>query len=281
MKTVLVLTDETEVGAHVTTRVHELNAAYPDLKVFVLVPAAKVVASISGGQIDGSARAHEQLADAMERFRQIGVSVAGKVGGNDPLEATRAVLPEVKPDLIIVSTFPAGLSRWIGMDLPHRLRRRFGIPVEDLLGKPVFDSDWNRKPRPVQGPIRVLLIDDSEEEAQLVKHALAETDRRVDLSVVNSGSEAVELLRTRGQDDIDLVLLDLRMPKIDGHDFLEILGEEFDVDGLNVTVVTSSTSDDDRARAHALGAGAFVYKDPDIDVFTDTIHSVIDEVAYS
>lgn len=281
MTTILVLTDETEVGAHVTTRVHELHEADPNLKVFVLVPAAKVVASITGGEVDGAARAHEQLSDAIELFNQINISATGKVGGHDPMEAVRSVMPELEPDLILVSTLPGGISRWLNMDLPHRLRRRFGVPVEDLMGKPVFDSDWKRSRRSIDGPIRILLVEDSQAEAQLMRHALAETQERIDLVVVGNGAAAVELLRKSGQDDIDLVLLDLHMPQVDGHEFLEIVSQDFDVDALNVTVVTSSTSDEDRVRAHALGAGAYVIKDPDLNVFSDAIHSVIDEVAHA
>ncbi|NNC42024.1 MAG: response regulator, partial [Acidimicrobiia bacterium] len=88
-------------------------------------------------------------------------------------------------------------------------------------------------------------------------------------------------VRANGQDEIDLVLLDLKMPKVDGHEFLEIMAKEFNVDALNVTVVTSSVSTEDQERAHALGAGAYVIKDPDIHSFKEAIQSVIDEVAES
>ena len=99
--------------------------------------------------------------------------------------------------------------------------------------------------------------------------------------MVGDGAEAVNHIRVHGQKDIDLVLLDLKMPKVDGHEFLEIVGREFDVNALNVTVVTSSVSDEDRERAHALGAGAYVVKDPDIYEFQAAIHSIVTEVAHS
>ena len=256
MKNVLVLTDGTEVGAHVTTRVHELHKAEPDLAVFVLVPASKVVASIHGHEVSGDERAATQLQEAIQLFRNIGVSADGEIGGHDPVQATRMVLSHLRPDLILVSTLPLGSSRWLNMDLPHRLRRRFGIPVEYVLGKPVNDNDWANPPEPIDGPISILLVEDSNEEARLMRHVLTETEARIDLTVVGNGAEAVDVLRTDGQDHIDLVLLDLHMPKIDGHQFLEIVGSEFDVDALNVTVVTSSTEQIDRERAHALGCGS-------------------------
>ena len=277
MKTVLVLTDGTEVGAHVTTRIHELHKAEPDLAVHVVVPA-RVVASIHGHEVPGDERAAAQLQEAIQLFKNIGVDADGEIGGHDPIQATRMVLPQLRPDLILVSTLPLGSSRWLNMDLPHRLRRRFGIPVEYVLGKPVKDSEWANEPQPIEGPIRILLVEDSKEEQRLMRHVLTETEARIDLTVVGNGAEAVDVLRSNGQDHIDLVLLDLNMPQIDGHQFLEIVGSEFDVDALNVTVVTSSTEQIDRERAHALGAGAYVFKDPDIHVFTETIQSVIEEV---
>ncbi len=281
IETVLVLTDGAEVGAHVTTRVRELKTQAPDLQVHVLVPAPKWISSIHGRQVDGEERAKVQLSDALELFQQIGISATGEVGGHDPMKATKLVIPRVRPDLILVSTLPSGLSRWLTMDLPHRLARRFRIPVEYVMGKPVNDDDWGAMPRRSGGPLRILLVEDSIEEAKLMRFALGQTEERIDLTVVGNGAEAVEHVRANGQDEIDLVLLDLKMPKVDGHEFLEIMGQEFDVDALNVTVVTSSVSTEDRERAHALGAGAYVIKDPDIHAFKDAIQSVIDEVAES
>lgn len=280
VNTVLVLIDGAEVGAHVTTRVHELHATAPDLNVYVLVPAAAAVASIHGHQVEGVERAHAQLEAAIALFENIGLRATGEVGPHDPMKATKQALTHLRPDLILVSTLPLGSSRWLNMDLPHRLRRRFRIPVEYVMGKPVNDNDWQTLPDPIEGPLRVLLVEDSPAEAHLMRHALAESSVRIDLSVVGDGAEAIDELRRRGQDSLDLVLLDLRMPHVDGHEFLEIVGREFDVDALNVTVVTGSRDTGDRELAHALGAGAYVYKDADVEVFTQTIISVIDEVAH-
>ncbi len=281
MRTVLVVTDGTEVGAHVTTRVRELDEAEPDLHVHVLVPAPKWIPSIHGHQVEGDERANVQLREALDLFDLIGVQATGEVGGPDPMQATGQVLPMVRPDLILVSTLPVGISRWLNMDLPHRLVRRFGIPVEHVMGKPVDDNQWESMPRRHDGPIRILLVEDSADEARIMRFALGETQERIDLTVVGDGAEAVAHIRRYGQDDIDLVLLDLKMPRVDGHEFLEIMARDFDVNALNVTVVTSSVALEDRERAHALGAGAYVIKDPDIHEFTDAIHSIVTEVATS
>ncbi len=278
---ILVLTDGTEVGAHVTTRLLELQSGDPDLHVHLLIPVPKSISSIHGHEIDAHERAELQLRDALALFERIGIEATGQLGGHDPMAAAADVIPLVAPSLILVSTLPMGLSRWLSMDLPHRLARRFAIPVDHLLGKPVNDNDWEAVRRPREGPIQILLVEDSADEARLMRIALAETEERIDLIVVRDGAEAVEHIRVNGQDDIDLVLLDLRMPKVDGHQFLEIMGREFDVNALNVTVVTSSVAEEDRKRAHALGAGAYVVKDPDIHEFRAAIHSVVTEIANS
>lgn len=281
MDTVLVITDGTEVGAHVTTRVREIRTHLPDVRVYVLVPTVKSIASIHGYQIDGDERAKVQLQDAIELFKKTGVDTTGEVGHHDPMRAAARVIPLVKPNLILVSGMPSGMKRWLNMDLPHRLARRFGIPVEHVMGKPVNDNDWETQRRTHDGPLRILLVEDSPAEARLMKYALGETEERIDLTVVGNGAEAIDHVRDAGEAEIDLVLLDLEMPRVGGHEFLEIMGKEFNVDALNVTVVTSSVATEDRERAHALGAGAYVVKDPDIEVFCESIQSIVTEVATS
>ena len=247
----------------------------PDIQAYVVVPAAKLVASIYGHQVDGAERAHVQLKEDLRLIEMMGVSADGEVGVRDPMQATKDALSHLQPDLILVSTLPSGLRAWFYMDLQSRLRRRFGIKVEQVLGKPVDDNEWQAPPEPIEGAVRILLVEDSPAEAHLMRHALAESRVRIDLTVVGDGSEALEELRRRGQDGIDLVLLDLRLPHIDGHRFLEIVGEEFDVDSLNVTVVSGSADSRDRERAYALGAGGFVVKDADLNVFTESVGSVL------
>jgi hypothetical protein len=72
--------------------------------------------------------ADARLADALERFRALGADVEGEVGDSSPMEAVRDVLWREPPfDAIILSTLPAGVSRWLRQDLPHRIERTFGV----------------------------------------------------------------------------------------------------------------------------------------------------------
>jgi GABA permease len=63
------------------------------------------------------------------RLRQIGATADGAVGDPDPVKAIEEVLVQRAFDEIILSTLPQGISRWLALDLPHRIRRRTDIPL--------------------------------------------------------------------------------------------------------------------------------------------------------
>jgi hypothetical protein len=56
--------------------------------------------------------------------------VTGEVGDADPMRAIKHALAQGRYSGLIISTLPAGLSRWVHMDLPHRALREFGLLVE-------------------------------------------------------------------------------------------------------------------------------------------------------
>jgi hypothetical protein len=62
-----------------------------------------------------------------------GIEVSGEIGDDDPVLAVADVLNRQHIDEIVVSTLPPGASRWIKRDLPHRIARRFGIPVSHVV----------------------------------------------------------------------------------------------------------------------------------------------------
>lgn len=77
------------------------------------------------------ARSQRRLDRMLERIRSCGGVAAGEIGDSDPVLAARDALthhPEL--DDVLLSTLPAGLSRWIRMDVPSRLDRAVDLPVE-------------------------------------------------------------------------------------------------------------------------------------------------------
>jgi GABA permease len=69
----------------------------------------------------------------LDGLAAMGVPAEGELGGASPLEAIEKVCAEREFDEIIVTTLPRHLSRWLRADLPHRVERRFGLPVTTII----------------------------------------------------------------------------------------------------------------------------------------------------
>jgi hypothetical protein len=83
------------------------------------------------------ADARARLAEALERMEESGLdNVEGSVGDPDPVVAVMELWDPMKFDEIIVSTLPTGSSRWLGLDLPHRLEKLTSVPVRHVVSKP-------------------------------------------------------------------------------------------------------------------------------------------------
>lgn len=88
---------------------------------------------------DARARAvaRQNLEEAQARFATHGLVTTGEVGEASPVEAVGTVLEREGSqafDAVIVSTLPHGVSRWLGLDAPTQIRRRFGVEVIHLIG---------------------------------------------------------------------------------------------------------------------------------------------------
>lgn len=76
-------------------------------------------------------RAFDRLKEATARFQALGCSeVRGDVGDPDPVDAAEHALKNAGPfDEVIVSTLPRGMSKWLGLDLVSKIKRRTDLPV--------------------------------------------------------------------------------------------------------------------------------------------------------
>jgi hypothetical protein len=85
----------------------------------------------------GGAEARTRLETALERMREAGLeNVEGQVGDPDPVVAVMEAWDPMKFDEILVSTLPTGSSRWLGLDLPHRLEKLTAVPVRHVISTP-------------------------------------------------------------------------------------------------------------------------------------------------
>jgi hypothetical protein len=78
---------------------------------------------------EGVAVARSNLDTELGRLRDLGAIADGAVGDPNPMTAIENAVAEQQFDEIILSTLPAGISRWLALDLPHRIRRKFDIPL--------------------------------------------------------------------------------------------------------------------------------------------------------
>jgi two-component system, response regulator len=115
--------------------------------------------------------------------------------------------------------------------------------------------------------LRILLVEDDEDHVFLIRRALADTeDVAVTVEVATDGEQAVErLARSRYEPGgrPHLVLLDLKMPRMDGLEVLRRVRADEAARGLPVVVLTSSERQEDREEALRLGASWFVCKPTD------------------
>jgi hypothetical protein len=100
-----------------------------DCDFHVVVPASHAHGTALWTEGQALAHARDALDAALAHFRAEGIDAAGEVGDADPVLAVHDVITRLHVDEIVVSTLPPGISKWMKRDLPHRLERRFGIPV--------------------------------------------------------------------------------------------------------------------------------------------------------
>ena len=131
----LIVANQTLCGDQLAEQVQKLMTEGP-CSFHVVVPATYT--KDHAIHIDGEAHAvaAKRLEAALERFSALGADVTGEVGDASPMLAVRdCFVASNTYDAVIVSTLPAGASRWLKQDLPHRLERNYGLPVLQVTGE--------------------------------------------------------------------------------------------------------------------------------------------------
>jgi hypothetical protein len=133
MRRYLVVANQTLGGQHLEEKVKSC-IAQDESHFHLVVPATKPADHFVWTEGEAHEIARERLERAMEWMRSIGADVSGQVGDARPMLAIGDALVAEAFDEIILSTLPAGMSRWLRQDLPARVRREFGLPVSHLVG---------------------------------------------------------------------------------------------------------------------------------------------------
>ncbi len=135
MRRCLVVANQTLGGAHLRDVVTERMAQGP-CTFHIVVPATAPEEHATYTEGEAQEVAQERLDRAMGWFRGLGAEVGGEVGDARPMLAIGDAMIEREFDEIIVSTLPAGVSRWLKQDLVSRIRRKTELPVTHLIGEP-------------------------------------------------------------------------------------------------------------------------------------------------
>ncbi|MEE4200718.1 MAG: response regulator [Erythrobacter sp.] len=117
--------------------------------------------------------------------------------------------------------------------------------------------------------MRVLTVDDSASMRALL-HATLKS-RGFEVEQAEDGAEALEWLR---ENQVDLVITDINMPRLDGFGLIERLREGRVHEGRPILVLTTESSDSKKARARAAGATGWIVKPFDADKLTTAIRRV-------
>ena len=124
---------------------------------------------------------------------------------------------------------------------------------------------------------RILLVEDNPNDAELTREALAEHNLANSVDWVKDGEEALDYLYGRGKyadsfaGDLAVVLLDLKLPKVDGLEVLRTLKGDADLRFIPVVVLTSSREEQDMIESYRLGVNAYVVKPVNFHDFTDAV----------
>ncbi len=124
---------------------------------------------------------------------------------------------------------------------------------------------------------KILFVDDSAEDAELALEALSEYNLANEILCLRDGSEALDYLYRRGEfvermdNDPIVILLDLKMPKVDGMEVLRQVKSDPKLRVIPVVIMTSSREQTDLSRCYQLGANAYVVKPVRFDDFATAV----------
>jgi CheY-like chemotaxis protein len=127
---------------------------------------------------------------------------------------------------------------------------------------------------------RILLVEDNPNDIELTLEALAEHNLANSVVVARDGEEALDYLyqrggfatRTPGQTVV--ILLDLKLPKVDGHEVLRRIRADENLKLIPVVILTSSREEQDLIQGYRNGANAYVVKPVDFHDFLDAMKSL-------
>jgi CheY-like chemotaxis protein len=129
--------------------------------------------------------------------------------------------------------------------------------------------------------VEILLVEDNPSDAELALRALKKNNLANNVVRVCDGEEALDFIFARGQFKTrerlnipKLILLDIKLPKIDGLEVLKIIKADPVTKLIPVVVLTSSKEENDMIESYRLGVNSYIVKPVDFDKFIDSVRDI-------
>lgn len=128
--------------------------------------------------------------------------------------------------------------------------------------------------------INILLVEDNPDDVELTLHALKKNNIANPVRIVRDGQEALDYLFYKGKyQDGDyalpnVILLDLKLPKVDGIEVLQRIKSDRKTKLIPVVVLTSSKEESDLLKSYDLGVNSYIRKPVDFDQFVETVRQI-------
>ena len=126
--------------------------------------------------------------------------------------------------------------------------------------------------------VEIILIEDNAADAELTMRALAGHNLKNKIILLRDGEEAIEFLLSKGRytdrnqrNKPKVIILDLKLPKIDGLDVLRTIKNDPNLNTVPVVMLTSSKEERDIIRSYQLGVNSYIVKPVEFDKFADAV----------
>ncbi|GAC1438200.1 MAG: response regulator [Sediminibacterium sp.] len=127
-------------------------------------------------------------------------------------------------------------------------------------------------------PINVLLVEDNEGDILLTKEAFEDARVSINLHIARDGKEAIDFLHKEGKysdmDLPDLLLLDVNLPKKNGHEVLKLIKGNENLKHIPVIMLTTSSDEKDINLSYQNYVNCYITKPADIDNFLDVVSKI-------
>jgi len=126
-----------------------------------------------------------------------------------------------------------------------------------------------------EGPVEILLVEDNPNDIELTLHVLHKHHLTNQIHVARDGVEALEFLFSASREShLKVILLDLKLPKINGLEVLRRLKADAHTSNIPVVVLTSSREERDIVESYQLGVNSYIVKPVDFGQFTESIRQL-------